>query len=79
MDVRGSRVASMIGAHSNAIKKYRNSGDNTALAKFRGKTIRAIDGSRHEFLTDTTSLDRLANAGLLGVEGLYRVTSRGTK
>jgi len=79
IDVRGSRAASMIGKYLNAVKKYRNSGDSSALAKFRGKTIRALDGSRHEFLTDTNSLDRLAGAALLGVEGLYRVTSGGNR
>jgi hypothetical protein len=75
--VRGSRAASKIGEYLNAIKRSRNSGDISAIVKFRKKTIRALDGSRHEFLTDTNALDRLADAGLLEIEGLYRVTQGG--
>ena len=69
--VRDSRVASQIGEHANAVKTYRNTGDTSALEKFRGKSFRA-GGVTHKFITDPDILDELAKAGVLEIEGLYR-------
>jgi hypothetical protein len=70
--VSNSRIATMISEHLKAVKKYRNTGDTSALAPFRGKALRA--GSvLHEFVTDPKTLDKLGHAGFLKIEGLYRV------
>lgn len=59
--VRSSRTASRIAEHSNALRIYRNTGDTTALDKFRGKSFRS-SGKTYEFVTDPAVLDRLADA-----------------
>jgi hypothetical protein len=69
--LRGSRIASRIGVYKNAVKLYRNEGDTSALKEFAGKSIRT-GGVTYPFITDTAVLDKLAHAGLLAVEGLYR-------
>ena len=69
--VRDSRLASQIGEHANAVKVYRNTGDTSTLAPFRGKSFRA-GGLTHRFITDPEILDKLADAGVLEIEGLYR-------
>ena len=70
--VRSSSTASAIGEYLNAVRKYLNTGDTSALVRFRGKSFRTADGVRHEFITDQASLDRLADAGVLAIEGLYQ-------
>jgi hypothetical protein len=71
--VRSSRTASAIGEYLNAVRKYLNTGNTSALARFRNKSFRSADGVKHEFTTDPASLNRLADAGILAIEGLYRV------
>ena len=61
----------MISEHLQAVRKYRNNGDSTALAPFKGKSVRA-GGITHTFITDPMILDKLGDAGLLEIEGLYR-------
>jgi hypothetical protein len=71
--VRSSRIASNIGEYLNAVRKYVNTGDTSALARFRNKAFRSADGVEHEFTTEPALLDSLARAGILAIEGLYRV------
>lgn len=71
--VRSSRTASAIGEYLNAVRKYLNRGDTTALARHKNKRFRTADGVTHEFITDPTTLNQLGNAGVLAIEGLYRI------
>jgi hypothetical protein len=71
--VRSSRTASNIGEYLNAVRKYLNTGDTSALARFRNKSFRSADRVKHEFITDPGLLNRLGDAGILAIEGLYRV------
>lgn len=69
--VADSRTASRIGEHMNAVRAHTHRGDSSALEGFRGESFEA-DGVTYEFVTDLATLDRLADAGDLGIEGLYR-------
>lgn len=69
--VRNSRLASQIAEHANAVKVHRNTGDTSPLALFRSKSFRA-GNETYRFITDPELLDRLADAGVLEIEGLYR-------
>ncbi len=68
--VRDSRTASRIGEYMNAVRMYVN-GDSSALDRFKGKTFQA-GGKTYPFITNPSQLDRLADAGDLAIEGLYR-------
>ncbi len=70
--VRSSRTASAIAEYLNAVRKYLNTGDTSALARFHNKTFRSADGVRHQFATYPAALNSLADAGMLVIEGLYR-------
>lgn len=66
-----SRQASKAGRHSAAVHKYLQTGDASAIAKFRGKYITDATGERIELLTDREELDELGSAGVLSFESLY--------
>ena len=68
---RDSRQASKAGKHSAAVERYLETGDASALAKFRGKHIVDANGQRVALLTDLRELDRLGSAGVLSFESLY--------
>lgn len=70
--VRSSRTASAIGEYLNGVRKYLNTGDTSGLARFHNKSFRTAEGLRQEFITDPAVLNRLADAGNLAIEGLYR-------
>lgn len=72
--VRDSRTASRIGEYMNAVRIYVNTGDSSALARFRGKSFQA-GGKTYTFITDPSKLDRLADAGDLASEGLYQAVN----
>jgi hypothetical protein len=57
--VRDSKIASQIGEHANAVRTQRNTGDLSALKRFKGKFVRA-DGVTYNFITDPEILDKLA-------------------
>ena len=65
--VRDSRTASRIGEYMNAVRAR----DALALAAF-GQTSFRAGGIVHRFVTDLATLDRLDDAGLITIEGLYR-------
>jgi len=64
---RGSRAASTIAEHAAAVGHYLRTGDASGLARFRGVRV-----ARMLLETRTAVLDRLAAAGALAVEDLYR-------
>jgi len=68
---RNFREASKAGKHSSAVERYLETGDDSALRRFRGKYIVDVQGNRSEFLTDLDELDRLGSAGELSFESLY--------
>jgi hypothetical protein len=69
--VRDSRQASLLGLYWTAVERYRDTGDASALRKFRGKYILDASGKRYRLLTDLRALDRLGSAGVLSFETLY--------
>jgi hypothetical protein len=69
--VRDSRHATVIGDYWNAVDRYRDTGDASALREFRDQYIIDANGKRIRLLTDTRELDRLASAGVLSFESLY--------
>lgn len=68
---RDSREASKAGRHSAAVQRYLETGDDSALRRFKGKHIIEAEGNRVALLTDTDDLDRLGSAGELSFESLY--------
>jgi hypothetical protein len=68
---RSFRQASEAGQHSSAVERYLETGDDSALRRFKGKYITDAQGNRIMFLTDLDELDRLGSAGELSFESLY--------
>lgn len=68
---RDSRQATIIGKYWNAVDRYRNTGDASALQEFQGKYVTDSNGNRVPLLTDLDGLDRLGSAGVLSFESLY--------
>jgi len=69
--VRDSRQATILGKYWAAVQKYLQTGDSSALNKFRGKRITDAGGKRVPLLTDLTELDRLGSAGVWSFESIY--------
>ncbi len=66
LDLRGSRVASTVGEHWNAVHRFLETGDTSVLRPFRGK---AVAGYRLE--TRPAVIERLGHRGELSFEDLY--------
>src|SRR5690348_9240996 len=66
VDVRGSRAASLIGRHFNAVGQFLATGDASVLAPFRGKTVGGV-----ELLTDPVRIDQLARRRELDIDDIY--------
>ena len=69
--VRDSRQASQLAEYWAAVDRYLETGDDSALRKFRRKRITDASGARVQLLTDVDELDRLGSAGVLSFESLY--------
>ncbi|MGB6821175.1 MAG: hypothetical protein WBE21_03770 [Candidatus Acidiferrales bacterium] len=69
--IRDSRQATFLGRYWAAVQKYLQTGDSSALNKFRGKRITDASGKRVPLLTDLTELDRLGSAGVWSFESIY--------
>ena len=70
--VRGSRPATVLGQYWNAVHRYLATGDASQLNKFRHSKIKDVTGAEISLLTDRKALDRLASAGVLSFESIYR-------
>jgi len=70
--VRDSLEATKLAKYWDAVHRFVANGDATRLRQFRGKHIIDTNGVRHPLLTDLAEIDRLANAGVLSFESLYR-------
>lgn len=68
---RDSRQASQLAEYENAVQEYLETGDDSALRKFRRKRITDARGGRIPLLTNLGELDRLGSAGVLSFESLY--------
>jgi hypothetical protein len=66
VDVRGSRAASLIGRHANAIGRYLATGDPSYLAPFIGTRIGGV-----ELLTDPNRIEQLAARRELDIDDIY--------
>ncbi len=72
--VRDSRQATKLAEYWVAVHRYLETGDASALQKFRGKHITDASGRQVPLLTDLDELDGLGNAGVLSFESLYART-----
>jgi len=68
---RDSREATLVGKYWDAVQKYSETGDASALRKIRRKTIQDADGKRVRLIKDLAELDRLGSAGVLSFETIY--------
>ena len=73
---RDSRQASLVGGHWAAVQRYLQTGDDSALLRFKGKKVTDASGKRHLLLTDLEELDRKASAGALSFESMCAGGSR---
>jgi len=73
---RDSRQASLVGGHWAAVQRYLQTGDDSALRRFKGVKVTDASGKRHLLLTDLAQLNRLASAGVLSFESMYAGGSR---
>ena len=69
LTLRGSRPASVVGAHWNAIHRFLATGDEGSLAPFVGRSV-----AGHHLETDPSVIERLGRRGELQFEDLYRVS-----
>ncbi len=69
--VRGSKQATLLAQHANAVRLYVRTGDARPLGRFRGKTIKDTSGNKIPLLTDLDSINKQATAGILSFENLY--------
>lgn len=70
VDVRGSRVASVLADHHNAVRAYLTKGDVKPLRRFDGKRV----GGR-TLETDPDVLDAMARRGSFNSDGPYMAVS----
>ena len=73
--VRDSRQASLLGMYWAAVQRYLETGDASALAQFRNKSITDASGRQFSLLTSLHELDRLGAAGVFSFESLYAKTA----
>lgn len=69
--ISGSRDATLLGDYWNAVHLFLETGDDSKLRTFRGKSVAAVDGSRVTLMTDLDELERLGSAGVLSFESIY--------
>jgi hypothetical protein len=69
--IRGSKQAALLGKYWNAVHKSMDTGDSSALDKFKDKEIKGADGKPRVLITDRKELNRLGKAGVLSFESIY--------
>lgn len=74
LPVRDSRSASEIARYMNAVRWYLETGDAGKLRRFRDRSV-TVDKLHYPFITDPDTLDRLAGAGELRFDSLYRLAA----
>ena len=74
--VRGFSLASEIGQHRAAVKRFKDTGDEGLLSEFVGRTVTEVDGKVHGFETRPNVLLRVFKTGRGSFEQVYKVLSR---
>jgi hypothetical protein len=69
VEIRGSRTASMVGKHANAVRKFVETGDSSDLKAFRDKRV-----GGQPLATDPEKLRQLARRGEVDFEDIYDLT-----
>lgn len=69
--IRGSRLATELAHHAQAIRTFASTGRTEELLAFRGRTFTDAEGREIEFFTDLDELERLGDLGELSFEDLY--------
>jgi hypothetical protein len=64
--VRGSRSASLVAEHANAVQRYLATGDTSVLAPFVGKRVAGLT-----LQTDPNEIEAFALSGELDFEDIY--------
>jgi hypothetical protein len=72
LPIRGSKQASLVGSHWNAIKDFLE-GRPSALRAFRGKAIH-VGRKKYTLLADPRTAKRLGEAGEVSFQTLYSIT-----
>jgi hypothetical protein len=67
--VRGSRKASELSAYHTAVREFRDTGDESALQTFEGRSV-----AGHPYETRPVVLEELARRGYLTTEHIYRIS-----
>jgi hypothetical protein len=73
--VRGSAQAKLLAEYWNALQRYLQTGDDSKLKKYRGKSVRDANGVEIFLPTDRNLLQRLGFAGVLSFESMYGRTA----
>jgi hypothetical protein len=60
--VNDSKTASMIGQYHNAVRQYLNTGDDSALKKFKNVTVIDSTGTKHRLETDGKKIQAIEAA-----------------
>jgi hypothetical protein len=68
--VRGSRVASVVGAHASASQHFLATGDDSRLQTFKGKRVGGL-----LLETDPDVIEAWARRGALDFEAIYELTT----
>jgi hypothetical protein len=70
--VRGSDQASLISNYWRALRRLVESGDDSGLRKFAGRSVVDVSGKRHFFVTDRATLNPLIRSGQVsGFNSIY--------
>ena len=69
--IQDSREASQLAKYWDAVHKYLETGDSSAIRKIRRKYIKDANGRRVLLLKDLDELSRLGSAGVFSFESLY--------
>jgi hypothetical protein len=73
--LRDSRQASQVGKHWDAVQRYLQQGDVSALGHFQGVQVTDANGISVPLLADLGEVARLGNAGVLSFQSMYARTA----
>lgn len=59
IQLKNRQEESRYASYLNAVKKFQDTGDDSDLKKFKGKTVKDINGKKHTLVTDKNILGRL--------------------
>ena len=71
VETRTSGQRTLISEHSNAVRRFVNTGDATALAKFRGRQVAGVD-----FETDLAAIEAWGRIGEIDLDDIYSLPTK---